>query len=58
MGPHPNLCYDRPVRRAALMVCVSLLVTAFLVNGAWGIGTALILKALSAWFEVPHDKKD
>jgi hypothetical protein len=27
-----------------------LLVTAFLINGAWGIGTALIFKALSSWF--------
>jgi hypothetical protein len=27
-----------------------LLLTAFLINGAWGIGTGLILKALSAWF--------
>jgi hypothetical protein len=27
-----------------------LLVTAFLINGAWGIGTALIFKALSTWF--------
>ena len=26
-----------------------LLLTAFLVNGAWGIGTALILQALSNW---------
>jgi hypothetical protein len=26
-----------------------LLLTAFLINGAWGIGTGLILKALSAW---------
>jgi hypothetical protein len=29
---------------------LSLLVTAFLINGAWGIGTALILKALSSRF--------
>jgi hypothetical protein len=34
-----------------------LLLTAFLVNGAWGIGTGLILKALSAWFSAPHDGK-
>ena len=27
----------------------ALLVTAFLINGAWGIGTGLFLKALSAW---------
>ena len=27
-----------------------LLVTAFLINGAWGIGTALFLKAETAWF--------
>lgn len=26
-----------------------LLVTAFLINGAWGIGTGLILKTLSSW---------
>jgi hypothetical protein len=29
-----------------------LLLTAFLINGAWGIGTGLFLKALSGW----HDK--
>jgi hypothetical protein len=34
-----------------------LLVTAFLINGAWGIGTGLILKALSTWFRVPHNRK-
>ena len=28
----------------------ALLLTAFLINGAWGVGTGLILKALSAWF--------
>lgn len=28
----------------------NLLLTAFLVNGAWGIGTGLILKLLWAWF--------
>jgi len=33
-----------------------LLVTAFLVNGAWGIGTGLVLKWLSAWFSGPRDK--
>jgi hypothetical protein len=27
----------------------ALLVTAFLINGAWGVGTGLILKALSGW---------
>ena len=27
-----------------------LLVTAFLINGAWGIGTGVILKMLSGWF--------
>ena len=27
----------------------ALLATAFLVNGAWGVGTGLILKALSGW---------
>ena len=27
-----------------------LLLTAFLINGAWGFGTGLILKGLSAWF--------
>jgi hypothetical protein len=27
-----------------------LLLTAFLINGAWGIGTGLFLKALSGWF--------
>ena len=27
-----------------------LLLTAFLINGAWGVGTGLILKALLAWF--------
>jgi hypothetical protein len=27
-----------------------LLLTAFLVNGAWGIGTAIILNALTSWF--------
>ncbi len=30
-----------------------LLVTAFLINGAWGIGTGLILKTLSGWFGKP-----
>lgn len=28
---------------------VSLLVTAFMINGAWGAGTGLILSALSGW---------
>jgi hypothetical protein len=27
----------------------ALLVTAFLINGVWGVGTGLILKALSGW---------
>jgi hypothetical protein len=27
-----------------------LLLTAFLINGVWGIGTGLILKALTSWF--------
>jgi hypothetical protein len=27
-----------------------LLLTAFLINGAWGIGTGLVFKALSGWF--------
>jgi hypothetical protein len=36
---------------------LSLLLTAFLVNGAWGIGTGLILKALSAGFGVTRDRK-
>jgi hypothetical protein len=27
----------------------ALLATAFLINGAWGVGTGLILKALSGW---------
>ena len=31
---------------------LSLLITAFLINGAWGIGTGLILKALSIRFTV------
>lgn len=30
--------------------------TAFLINGAWGIGTGLILKALSGWFGGLRDK--
>jgi hypothetical protein len=33
----------------------SLLLTAFLVNGAWGIGTGLILKVLESGFGGPHD---
>ena len=32
-----------------------LLLTAFLLNGAWGVGTGLILKALSAWFSGGRD---
>jgi hypothetical protein len=35
----------------------ALLLTAFLVNGAWGIGTGLVLKAMSAWFSSPRDRK-
>ena len=27
-----------------------LLLTAFVINGAWGVGTGLILKSLSSWF--------
>jgi hypothetical protein len=30
-----------------------LLLTAFLINGAWGVGTGLFLKALSGWFGDP-----
>jgi hypothetical protein len=33
----------------------SLLLTAFLINGAWGVGTGLILKALTARFSGPRD---
>ncbi len=33
----------------------SLLVTAFLINGAWGVGTGLILKLLSNWFGESND---
>jgi hypothetical protein len=33
---------------------LSLLLTAFLVNGAWGIGTGLILRGLKRWFGVVH----
>ncbi len=29
----------------------SVLVTAFLINGAWGIGTGVILKAMSDWLD-------
>jgi hypothetical protein len=32
-----------------------LLLTAFLINGAWGIGTGLILKALLRWFGGSRD---
>ena len=32
----------------------ALLATAFLINGAWGVGTGLILKALSAWRTGAH----
>jgi len=31
-----------------------LLLTAFLLNGAWGIGTGLFLRRLSDWFTGPH----
>lgn len=34
----------------------SLLLTGFLVNGAWGIGTGLILKAFSGWLGGPRDE--
>ena len=34
-----------------------LLVTAFLINGAWGIGTGLILKLLSGWTGHSHSVK-
>lgn len=33
----------------------SLLLTAFLINGAWGIGTGLFLKALLGWFSGSRD---
>jgi hypothetical protein len=29
---------------------LSLLVTAFFANGAWGVGTGVFLKALQGWF--------
>jgi hypothetical protein len=32
-----------------------LLLTAFLINGAWGIGTGLFLKALLGWFSGSRD---
>ena len=32
----------------------SLLLTAFLINGAWGIGTGLFLRTLSNWFSESH----
>jgi hypothetical protein len=31
-----------------------LLATAFIINGAWGIGTALILRGLSCWTHTTH----
>jgi hypothetical protein len=31
-----------------------LLLTAFLINGAWGIGTGLFLRTLSDWFGASH----
>lgn len=34
-----------------------LLVTAFLVNGAWGIGTGIFLKMLRDWFSRPRGSK-
>ena len=34
-----------------------LLLTAVLVNGAWGIGTGIMLRALSAWFGGPRERK-
>jgi hypothetical protein len=27
-----------------------LLVTAFLINGAWGVGTGLMLRVLTGWY--------
>lgn len=33
----------------------SLLLTAFVVNGAWGVGTGMILKALESGFGGPRD---
>ena len=36
----------------------SLLVTAFLINGAWGIGTGVILKAMSDWLDRPSPSAD
>lgn len=30
----------------------SLLVTAFIINGAWGVGSGLILRILSGWFSI------
>lgn len=33
-----------------------LLLTAFLINGAWGLGTGLILKVLSGWFSRSHER--
>ena len=35
----------------------SLLLTALLINGAWGIGTGLILKALTLWSGRSRDKR-
>ena len=35
-----------------------LLVTAFLVNGAWGIGTGLILKTFLIWSRLPRGLRD
>jgi hypothetical protein len=32
-----------------------LLLTSFLINGAWGIGTGLFLRALSGWFSRSRD---
>ena len=36
----------------------ALLTTAFLINGAWGIGTGLILRALSRWTARPRVEAD
>ena len=35
---------------------LSLLITAFLINGAWGVGTGLILKALSTRFQLLYKR--
>ncbi|CAA9891776.1 conserved membrane hypothetical protein [Candidatus Methylobacter favarea] len=33
----------------------TLLLTAFLINGAWGVGTGLFLKTLSGWYDKSSD---